>query len=424
MTVAQTRIYLISSDAAWADRMAGLVHDEGLGKAMFFPVGKGALAAYREAQPEVVIFDLRQERRDVTVALTMIREIFPRMATGGVVVIGAADPADRESLRQEREQLNRIQLAEYLPRNTPEDFLLERLHALKQRAEEFLRQDTPAPAHRESPEPFIPEAPVAPRPAPVRTAPPPAPGEPVPCLVKVLLSRADLQANLLQDLADLGAEPLVVDDSRNVAALGALPDFLIVDGGSAEQHASFLTQLRRQYPGLRIIQLPDEGDKSLRRLSKDISALLTPASAPHGGQDQVAQAIRRRVLPDESPGAVPILLLVEDEQNIRELTAHYLLLQGYEVYQAEDGQEAMTVFRARTPDMILSDVYMPRMNGFKLLLEVKNWAPDLPMLMMTGYSSATQVLNTSKYRNVTFLPKPFRLSELGERIRAMLGAIR
>jgi CheY-like chemotaxis protein len=424
--VSSTRIYLISSDAAWAEHMAGLVREEGLGKTLFFPLGKGALAAYREALPDVVIFDLRQERRDITVALTMIREIFPRMAHGGVVVIGAADPADRETLRQEREQLNRIQLAEYLPRNTPEDFVVERLHALRQRAEEFQRQPraaAPAPVPA-APEPVevLPEPPAAPRPAPP-PKPRPVPGEPVPCLVKVLLSRPDQQEALLAELADLGAEPLVVDDSRNVATLGDLPDFLIVDGAVTEAHANFLTQLRRQYPGLRIIQLPDEGDKGMRRLSRDISALLGPAAALAGGPDKVAQAIRRRVSPDDDASPTPILLLVEDEQNIRELTAHYLLLQGYEVYQAEDGMEAMTVFRARQPHLILSDVYMPRMNGFKLLLEVKNWLPDMPMLMMTGYSSATQVLNTSKYRNVTFLAKPFRLSELGERIRAMLGAL-
>jgi DNA-binding NtrC family response regulator len=82
----------------------------------------------------------------------------------------------------------------------------------------------------------------------------------------------------------------------------------------------------------------------------------------------------------------------------------------------------MSLFKARRPALILSDVYMPRMNGFKLLLEVKNRVPDLPMLMMTGYSSAAEVLNSSKYRNVSFLAKPFRLSELGERIRSMLGS--
>lgn len=422
--MSSTRIYLISSDAAWADHMAGLVREEGLGKTLFFPLGKGALAAYRESLPDVVIFDLRQERQDITVALTMIREIFPRMAAGGVVVIGAAEPSDREALRQEREQLNRIQLAEYLPRNTPEDFVLERLHALRQRAEEFQRQPrsavpaaTSAEAVEVVPEPVAtqPQRPAAP------AKPRPAPGDPVPCMVKIMLSRPDQQTFLLDELADLGAEALVVDDSRNVAALGELPDFLIVDGAGAEQHANFLTQLRRQYPGLRIIQLPDEGDKAMRRLSRDISALLGPPASLAGGSDKVAQAIRRWVSPDESATQTPILLLVEDEQNIRELTAHYLLLQGYEVYQAEDGMEAMTVFRARQPNMILSDVYMPRMNGFKLLLEVKNWLPDMPMLMMTGYSSAAQVLNTSKYPNVAFLPKPFRLSELGERIREMLG---
>lgn len=420
-------LYLISSDAAWAGRLDGLVRDERLGRSTFFPLGKGALAAYRNGLPEVVFFDLRQDRRDITVAMTMIREIFPRMAEGGVVVIGAADPDNREALREEREQLSRIQLAEYMPRNTPDEIVMERIHALHQRALESEGKPLDVPkvsahtAHPSVPDAVLPEAPAAGEtalPAPSASAP----GETVPCLVKFLLSSPAQQEQLMSELGDLGAEPLSLDIARNPAAVATLPDFLIVDGASAEQHAGLLTQLRRQSPGLRIIQLPDEGDKTLRRLSRDISALLNPNPAADG--QQLSRLIRNRVDGAGHGPEVPILLLVEDEQNIRELTAHYLLLQGYEVYQAEDGQEAMAVFRARHPSLILSDVYMPRMNGFKLLLEVKNWAPELPMLMMTGYSSAAQVLNSSKYRNVTFLPKPFRLSELGERIRSMLGVTR
>ncbi len=425
-----TIVYLISSDATWAEHLDESVRDERLGRVQFFPVGRGALSAYRTALPDVVIFDLREERRDVTVAMTMIREIFPRMAAGGVIVIGSADPADRVALREEREQLALIQLAEYLPRNTPDSFYLERLHALQQRALEF-RQQAELPAGSQglnstlgtpAATPRAPEPAKAPResapPAGLPTLPVPDGDSALPVVnsrIRVLLSLADQQSALLEALVDVGASPLRVGENGTLAESDEV-DFLIVDSVCAERHASLLTQMRRSNPCLRIIQIPDEGDRGMRRLSRDISALL---AATASGPAELASQIRARVSQDN---VVPVLLLVEDEQNIRELTAHYLLLQGYEVHQAEDGVEAMSLFKARRPALILSDVYMPRMNGFKLLLEVKNRVPELPMLMMTGYSSAAEVLNSSKYRNVSFLAKPFRLSELGERIRSMLGS--
>jgi DNA-binding NtrC family response regulator len=67
---------------------------------------------------------------------------------------------------------------------------------------------------------------------------------------------------------------------------------------------------------------------------------------------------------------------------------------------------------------------MPRMNGFKLMMEIKSQAPDLPMLLMTGSNSVRQVFETFMYSNVGFLSKPFRMSELGGRIESMLKVTR
>lgn len=173
----------------------------------------------------MVIFDLRQERRDVTVALTMIREIFPRMATGGVVVIGAADPADRESLRQEREQLIASSWPSTCRATRPRTSCWNAWTPLA--AEEYQRQESPAPASRETSDHPLPDVAPPARPAPVRhAAPPPAPGEPVPCLVKVLSAGPTSRPTCCWSWRTWGAEALVVDDSRNVASLGALPDFL------------------------------------------------------------------------------------------------------------------------------------------------------------------------------------------------------
>jgi len=79
------------------------------------------------------------------------------------------------------------------------------------------------------------------------------------------------------------------------------------------------------------------------------------------------------------------------------------------------------VTHPRNLDIILTDVYMPQMNGFKLLMEVKNRFPDMPVLMMTGYNSAAKVLSSVTHSNVEFMSKPFRLSELGETVKSMIS---
>lgn len=425
---ADAAIFLITSDTGWSERFAALLADEGLGRAEVYPAGRGTLAAFKRTQPDMVLFDLRTDTREIMVALSMLIEIYPRMAEGGVCFIGSADPMDREALRREREQLLSINGAEYLPGDVPVSILIERVHGLVQRAEErrierAAREEAPAPAGAAAP---LREAQPAEKPLPWEQAPAAAgESEPLPAPRVALLVLDDGVAASLSDRLTAfepvrhPAEELWRDD-----VVDQLPEVLLIDAAASERHGELLTRVHQRRPGLRIMQLPDPGDRVLRRLPREVCALLQPPGSASSGIEDVVRMLRRRLQAEEDGVPLPVLLLAEDEQNIRELTAHYLLLQGYEVHQAEDGQEAMDVFRVRRPDLVLSDVYMPRMNGFKLLLEVKNRVADLPVLMMTGYSSAAQVLSTSKYRNVHFLPKPFRLSELGDKVRSMLGTAR
>lgn len=411
-------VFIISQNESWAAKLGQLCKEEKLASVAVFPMGKGSLAAYRKGLPEVVIFDMRTQPRDVAVAMAMIREIYPNMASGGVCVIGHADPGDTASVQREREQVMRVPMSEYMPSNTALGPLVERLRVLIKQA----GSDGDSPGTSPVQEPAAPAVPAAE--AEAETAVEPAleqePVADVPCQLKLLLADGEMSDSLVTLLGDLGAERLdpATLDKLN---LEELPPNLVVDASSAAASAAFLRHLRDERPAMRVAQLPDNSDSGIRRLAREVTTLLA-GSQFASDPVEVARLLRRWVALFEKPAdKQTMLLLVEDEQNIRELTAHYLLLQGYEVYQAEDGIEAMSVFRARRPSMVLTDVYMPRMNGFKLLLEVKSSAPDMPILLMTGYNSAAQVLSTSKYRDLNFLPKPFRLSELGEKIRGVLG---
>jgi CheY-like chemotaxis protein len=412
-------IFLISTDDIWARRVAGLCEDEGLGASVYFRGGKSALSAYRERLPDIAVFDLRKDPRDITVALAMVREIYPRMANGGVCIIGNADPANREAVRIEREQLQSVKLAEYLPGDISDAMLANRFHALMQRARERESQKSTGLSR---PRPVIVKVSsggeaAAGSPDPEVSVRVEQSSEQVPWRLSILMKPTPLRDQLMEQLADLGPE--VLNLGREIPR--ELPDHLLVDASTISQVSEKISAIRERHPRLRVMQLPEVDGAGMRRLNRNVNALLNLESNDLQA-DWLAGRVRSWVEGDNEFNTRPLILLVEDEQNIRELTAHYLLLQGFEVHQAEDGMEAVGLFKMREPDLVLSDIYMPRMNGFKLLLEVKNLSPWLPVLMVTGYNSAAQVLSSTKYQNVSFLPKPFRLSELGEKIRAMLGA--
>jgi CheY-like chemotaxis protein len=115
------------------------------------------------------------------------------------------------------------------------------------------------------------------------------------------------------------------------------------------------------------------------------------------------------------------ILVVEDDHKTRETVCRFLMAMGYEVEQAGNGVEAMRHFHRDEPDFVVCDVYMPRMNGFKVLMEMKSQNPDLPFLLMTGSVAVGQVFENFRYPNVGYLPKPFRLAELAGRVQEYLG---
>jgi CheY-like chemotaxis protein len=85
------------------------------------------------------------------------------------------------------------------------------------------------------------------------------------------------------------------------------------------------------------------------------------------------------------------VLIVDDEANLRSLGKSILESQGYEVHCAEDGFEGLAALKRALPDMIISDLQMPNMNGFEFLSVVRQRFPTVPVIVISGEFSGVSV---------------------------------
>jgi signal transduction histidine kinase len=127
-------------------------------------------------------------------------------------------------------------------------------------------------------------------------------------------------------------------------------------------------------------------------------------------------------LPEELRGSETVLL-VEDEELVRQMTREMLTRQGYEVLEAsgsDDAVELCSRFR-RTIHLMLTDVVMPGMSGVELSKRLASSQPSMKVLFMSGYTSNAIVHQGILDPGVAFLQKPFTIATLSRTIRLVLG---
>lgn len=127
----------------------------------------------------------------------------------------------------------------------------------------------------------------------------------------------------------------------------------------------------------------------------------------------------------KAAGGTETLLLVEDEEAVRELVADYLRRKGYTVLEAEDGVAALRIAEKRegTIDLLLTDLIMPKMGGLELAERLAAQRPGQKVLHMTGYSEYTAGRGAAKDWQGAFIQKPFAMDALGRKIREVLGFV-
>jgi len=100
------------------------------------------------------------------------------------------------------------------------------------------------------------------------------------------------------------------------------------------------------------------------------------------------------------------ILLVDDEAGIRKVLGISLCDSGYDVHTAENGAEALRIFRKVRPPIVLTDIKMPGMDGIALLQQIKRACPDTEVIMITGHGDIDLAIKSLKFEATDFITKP------------------
>lgn len=121
---------------------------------------------------------------------------------------------------------------------------------------------------------------------------------------------------------------------------------------------------------------------------------------------------------------MPNILIVDDDDDIRRVLRRILETDGHVVADCANGQDALLAMGTRRPDLVITDVYMPEMDGIEFLVRLREKDPDLPVLAVSGGSLATAdfvLEDASQLGANAVLAKPFDIDEMRQTVRHLLG---
>ncbi len=114
------------------------------------------------------------------------------------------------------------------------------------------------------------------------------------------------------------------------------------------------------------------------------------------------------------------ILLVDDEADFRAAASRALQRQGFDIAEAESGEQALVMIREAPPELVVLDLRMEGMDGISTLEEIRKSHPDLPVIILTGHGEFADAMAGIQFRIADFVQKPVNLKLLGKRIQALL----
>jgi DNA-binding response OmpR family regulator len=118
------------------------------------------------------------------------------------------------------------------------------------------------------------------------------------------------------------------------------------------------------------------------------------------------------------------VLVVDDNQDIRDLVVHILSADGFNVFAAVDGENALAILNSNSVNLVLLDVMMPGKSGLEVLGDIRSGSNkklrDIPVMMITAKSSTEDIDKALELGATSYIVKPFRATTIREKVRAIL----
>jgi two-component system, response regulator, stage 0 sporulation protein F len=115
------------------------------------------------------------------------------------------------------------------------------------------------------------------------------------------------------------------------------------------------------------------------------------------------------------------ILICDDEPGMRLVLTNVLKTEGYSMFQAEDGAQAISMIKSERPNLLLLDMRLPDMDGLEILAEAKKIAPQMPVLMLSGFADVESAVGAMKQGAFDYLSKPFRVDDVKKTVMKALG---
>lgn len=115
-----------------------------------------------------------------------------------------------------------------------------------------------------------------------------------------------------------------------------------------------------------------------------------------------------------------IILIADDDANIRKLMSLYLRKEGFEIKEASDGVKALSIVENSRVDLVILDIMMPGLDGWDLCREIRRWDANLALLMVTAKAESAHKVKGFRLGTDDYLTKPFDPIELVMRVKALL----
>lgn len=117
------------------------------------------------------------------------------------------------------------------------------------------------------------------------------------------------------------------------------------------------------------------------------------------------------------------ILVVDDEPGALDMIKEFFSARDYEVLTALDGEEALDIYDSAKPEVIISDIRMPKKDGFEFLKELRSKRDWVPVIMLSAHSEPSTVLQGYKLEADYYIAKPVNLPDLERAVKLMLSLI-